>query len=139
MPKAIWQKNVAVRNAINCCVSEPKHATSAAASQARAHANCIFHFKMGLEAPLATASMVPTTEREMWLSSLPLNASDIISTNSKTPMTSQMDEIARTTPVRGRARDMRLERMPVMTPAATIVTGQANAAFHPKRLQGEAR
>src|ERR1035441_10094987 len=126
MPKTIWQKKIAARNAIPVLASGAKHASTAAAHQTTAQANCIFHLRIRLEVALAMPSIAPMIATKMYGSYLPLMARHIRTINMEMPMAIQIELMARPNLVSGWLRFWRDANTPVSALAATIVTGQAS-------------
>src|ERR1035437_3062383 len=123
MPKTIWQKKIAARNAIPVSASEAKHATTAAAHQTTAQANCIFHLRIRLEVALAMPSIAPMIATKMFRLNLPLMARHIRTINMEMPMAIQIELMARPSVVLGWLCFWRDANTPVSELAVTIVTG----------------
>jgi len=129
MPKTIWQKKMAARKIVVHTLSETKHAAIAEDHQTSAQANCAFQRRTMLEVALAIPNMAQIMATEAWESTCPLQARDIRSREMEMPSEIQIAVMARPRVVEGLLRSRLLAITPVMTLAATIVTGQARAGW----------
>src|SRR5580692_3538865 len=101
MPKTIWQKKMATRNAIELWVTVPNKDATAAAHQTIAHANCALHLRIMLEAALVVPSMAAMTATNTCCSALPLKPREKQRMNIEIPIEIQIAAMARPMVVAG--------------------------------------